>query len=225
MQSYTIHFVRHGMTEANLTGKYAGVWNIPVCDEGKAKLQKLKNDFEYPKVQEYYSSSLKRCIQTCDIIYPNAEPIIIDGLKECNFGSWEGKTTKELLNNPEYMAWVKADRKTTPPGGENGADFYNRVCSAFEELVESLMRRKVTSSAVFTHGGVIMMILSSYGIPRAQFYDWIVDNGCGYSVRITPGLWMRNKVFEVYQKFPLGASGEVSGEFKELIDNLSGQRK
>ena len=53
-----------------------------------------------------------------------------------------------------------------------------------------------------THGGVIMTILSAYGIPKAGFYDWIVGNGCGYSVRITPGLWMRDKVMEVYAKVP-----------------------
>ncbi|MBR0423703.1 MAG: hypothetical protein IJJ04_03625, partial [Clostridia bacterium] len=62
--------------------------------------------------------------------------------------------------------------------------------------------------------------LSKYGIPKAPFYDWIVDNGCGYSVRITPGLWMRDKVLEVYDKVPLGASGEIEGKFKSLIDNL-----
>ena len=72
----------------------------------------------------------------------------------------------------------------------------------FEALVESLLREGTTSAVLMTHGGVIMTILSAYGLPRARFYDWITDNGCGYSLRITPGLWMRSMEAEVYAKVP-----------------------
>lgn len=209
------------MTSANSEGRYAGSWDVSLSPEGQEKLKKMKNDYKYPMAKEYYSSPLKRCIQTCKIIYPDAVPEIAEGLKECSFGDWEGKTTQELLQDAEYMNWVKTDRQSTPPGGESGSDFYKRVCAAFEKLVDSLMRRGITTASVFTHGGVLAMILSTYGIPKAGFYDWIVDNGCGYSVRITPSLWMRDKVFEVFEKVPLGASGEIEGEFKNLIDNLS----
>lgn len=224
MKSYTIHFIRHGMTEANLTGKYAGKWDIPVCPEGEEKLKNLKSSYEYPNSTEFYSSPLSRCVQTCNLIHPEVTPIIAEGLRECSFGEWEGKTTKELLEDERYISWVKSDRQIAPPGGESGSDFYKRICFAFEELVNSLVTRGVTSASVFTHGGVIMLILSAYGLPKAGFYDWIVDNGCGYSVRITPSLWMRDKVFEVYEKIPLGASGEVSGEFKDLIDSLNNKK-
>ncbi len=220
MQSYVVHFIRHGLTEANLTGRYAGVWDIPVCKEGMEKLRDLKNSYEYPKAQEYYSSPLQRCIQTCDVIYPEIKPIIVDDLKECNFGDWEGKTTQELLGNESYLKWMKRGTNVVPPNGESWGDFYKRIGITFEKIVESMMRRKVTSASVFTHGGVIMTILAMYGLPRADFYEWMVDNGCGYSARITPGIWMREKVMEVYDKMPLGANREISGEFKNLIDNL-----
>lgn len=219
MKSYVIHFVRHGMTEANVKGQYAGSWDIPVSDEGKKKLQNLKNTYEYPYVQEYYSSPLSRCVETCSIIYPEVQPIVIDELQECNFGDWEGKTTKELSSDPEYLEWIKSSR-IAPPNGESWDDFYKRISNAFENIVESLMRRGVTSACIFTHGGVIMSLMAMYGIPRAKSFEWMVDNGCGYSVRITPGLWMRDKVFEIYQKIPVGSNKEISGEFKNLIDNL-----
>ena len=220
MQSYVIHFIRHGLTEANLTGKYAGVWDIPVCNEGIEKLHELKDVYKYPCASEYYSSPLQRCIQTCDIVYPETKPIIVEGLKECNFGDWERKTTQELNGNELYLKWMNRGNDITPPNGESWNVFYNRIRETFEKIVESMMRRKVTSASIFTHGGVIMTILAMYGIPKADFYEWMVDNGCGYSVRITPGIWMREKVMEVYDKIPLGANGNISGEFKNLIDNL-----
>lgn len=219
MKSYIIHFVRHGMTDANIKGQYAGSWDIPVSDNGKEKLKTLKSTYEYPSVQEYYSSPLSRCVETCGIIYPEVTPFIIDGFKECDFGDWEGKTTDELSSDPEYLKWIKSS-KIAPPNGESWEDFYKRLSDSFEDMVTSLMKRGVTSAAVFTHGGVIMSLMSMYGIPKAKPFDWMVDNGCGYSVRITPGLWMRDKVFEVYQKIPLGSNEEISGEFKNLIDNL-----
>ena len=219
MKSYIIHFIRHGMTEANVKGQYAGSWDIPISDKGKEKLQALKDTYEYPSAQEYYSSPLSRCVDTCKIIYPEIDPIIIDGLKECDFGDWEGKTTEELSSNPEYLEWIKSS-KIAPPNGESWEDFHKRISASFEDIVTSLMKRGVTSAAIFTHGGVIMSLLAMYGIPKAKPFDWMVDNGCGYSIRITPGLWMRDKVFEVYQKVPLGSNEEISGEFKNLIDNL-----
>ena len=220
MQSYVIHFIRHGLTEANLTGKYAGVWDIPVCSEGIEKLHGLKDIYKYPCVEEYYSSPLQRCIQTCDIVYPQTHPVVVEGLKECNFGDWEGKTTQELTGDELYLKWMNRGNDISPPNGESWSTLYNRIRATFERIVESMMRRKVTSASVFTHGGVIMTILAMYGIPRADFYEWMVDNGCGYSVRITPGIWMREKVMEVYDKIPLGANGNINGEFKNLIDNL-----
>lgn len=219
MKSYIIHFVRHGMTDANVKGQYAGSWDISISDDGRKKLRILKDTYEYPSVQEYYSSPLSRCVETCDIIYPEAEPIVVDGLKECDFGDWEGKTTDELSSDPEYLEWIK-NSKIAPPNGESWEDFHKRISASFEDIVTSLMKRGVTSAAIFAHGGVIMSLLAMYGIPKANRFDWMVDNGCGYSIRITPGLWMRDKVFEVYQKVPLGSNEEISGEFKNLIDNL-----
>lgn len=218
MKSYVINFIRHGMTQANINGQYVGVTDIPVCEEGLNKLKQLKNDCIYPKVEAYYSSPLKRCIQTCGVIYPEAEPIVIDGLKECDFGDWETKTPSELKDNAQYQAWIKSGRQLTPPNGESGEQFKKRLCNAVEKLIEDLMRNGITSSAVFAHGGVIMAILSLYGLPKLNPYELIVANGCGYSVRVTPGLWMRDKVFEICEKIPLGHVEKIGGKFKNMID-------
>lgn len=219
MKSYVINFIRHGLTEANVNGQYAGVSNIPVCEEGKQRLKALKNNYQYPKVGSYYSSPLVRCRQTCDIIYPGVSPIIIDDLKECNFGDWEMKTPKDLEGNQMYNEWLKSGQQLKPPNGESGIDFKNRICTAVEKLIETLMREGTTSSAVFAHGGVIMMILSKYGLPKMSPFNLIVANGCGYSIRVTPSLWMRDKVFEICDRLPLGFEGKLEGKFKEMIDH------
>ncbi|MDO4504479.1 MAG: histidine phosphatase family protein, partial [Clostridia bacterium] len=137
MQSYIIHFIRHGMTQGNVNGQYVGVLDIPVCEEGIKKLNDLKSSFKYPNVQEIYSSPLIRCIKTAEIIYPNQKCNIIDDLRECDFGDWEGKTPSELNDNPLYHQWIKRSGEIAPPNGESLTDFYKRICKAFELVVES----------------------------------------------------------------------------------------
>lgn len=221
MKCYYVYLIRHGMTEANLKGQYAGFLDVEVCEEGKKKLELLKKNYEYPEVQEYYSSPLTRCIQTANIIYPNKEIIINENLKEQNFGDWEGKTTKELSGDINFKKWLENSCENSTPNGESLEEFRTRLFTGFEEIINSLITRKVMSACIFTHGGVIMNLMSKYCINNNKnILDFMVDNGCGYKLKITPSFWMRDKVLEIIDKMPLGSDINISGNFKELIDNL-----
>ena len=204
MQSYTIHFIRHGFTQGNLDGKYIGSTDLPLCDEAKAQLLELKRQYTYPRGAVYYSSPMKRCTETLELLYPEATPILVNDLRECSFGDWEGKTVEELNGSETFWKWMEGEEAVTPPNGESSMRFMHRVCAAFEKLVEGMLRTNTSSAVVVAHGGTIMAILAAYGLPRAEFADWMMDSGCGYSIRITPGLWMRSMVAEVYDLLPQG---------------------
>lgn len=213
MKSYTIHLIRHGMTEGNEEGRYIGSTDLPLSAAGERRLKALSAKYPYPQADAYFVSPLKRCVQTMKILYPQAKPTLIDGFRECSFGEWEGKTAKEIAaKDPAFAKWISGQGKqVTPPGGESGGMFMQRVCASFEKLVKGLMTSGVTSAVIVAHGGTLMSILSAYGLPRAQFYDWMTESGCGYSMRITPGLWMRSMVGEVYAKIPAEEKKEDDG--------------
>ena len=180
MKSYTIHLIRHGITEGNLLGQYIGRTDSPLAAEGIRALQKLKEQYEYPEAQAYYCSPMRRCIDTLRILYPEAEPVLVDGFRECDFGDWEGKTAKQLAEeDPSFLQWMESSHSVAPPNGESTGVLVQRTCAAFENLVEELMRSGTTSAVVVAHGGTLMSILSAYGLPRASFYDWMTENGCG----------------------------------------------
>ena len=208
MKSYVIHFIRHGAIDETLAGKYIGTTDVPLSDKGKLALRKLDYEMKYPFTQVVFSSPLKRCTDTCKILYPNLTPLIIANLSECNFGEWEGKTADELKEDEDFQKWLAGDNTVKPPRGESNADFIRRVCRMFESIVEGLMKTGTTESAIVTHGGVIMTLLAVYGLPQAKPFEWTMDNGFGYSVRITPMLWQRDKVAEVYRRIPLEKDGE-----------------
>ena len=199
MKSYIIHFIRHGAIDETLSGKYIGTTDVPLSDKGRLDLKKLDYEYRYPGTQVVFTSPLKRCTQTCKILYPELNPLSITALSECNFGEWEGKTAEELKSNPDFEKWLAGDNSVKPPRGESNADFTRRICRMFESIVEGLMKTGTTESVIVTHGGVIMTLLAVYGLPQAKPFEWTMDNGFGYSLRVTPMLWQRDKVCEVFQ--------------------------
>lgn len=203
MKSYIIHFIRHGAIDETLAGKYIGTTDVPLTEKGRLALRKLDFENKYPGAQAVFTSPLKRCTETCKILYPEQNPIVIPHLSECNFGDWEGKTAEELNNYPDFQKWLAGDNSVKPPKGESNADFVRRICLMFENIVEGLMKTGTTESIIVTHGGVIMTLLAVYGMPQAKPFEWTMDNGFGYSVRITPMLWQRDKICEVFNTIPL----------------------
>lgn len=203
MKSYIIHFIRHGAIDETLSGKYIGTTDVPLSDKGKIELKKLDYEYRYPGTQVVFTSPLKRCTETCKILYPEQNPLSIANLSECNFGEWEGKTAEELKSDPDFEKWLVGDNSVKPPRGESNADFTRRICRMFESIVEGLMKTGTTESVIVTHGGVIMTLLAVYGLPQAKPFEWTMDNGFGYSLRVTPMLWQRDKVCEVFQTIPM----------------------
>lgn len=203
MKSYIIHFIRHGAIDETLSGKYIGTTDVPLSDKGKMDLKKLDYEYRYPGTQVVFTSPLKRCTETCRILYPEQNPLSIANLSECNFGEWGGKTAEELKNDPDFEKWLAGDNSVKPPRGESNADFTRRICRMFESIVEGLMKTGTTESVIVTHGGVIMTLLAVYGLPQAKPFEWTMDNGFGYSLRVTPMLWQRDKVCEVFQTIPM----------------------
>lgn len=203
MKSYIIHFIRHGAIDETLSGKYIGTTDVPLSEKGRLDLKRLDYDYRYPGTQVVFTSPLKRCTETCKILYPELNPLSIANLSECNFGEWEGKTAEEVKSDPDFEKWLAGDNSVKPPRGESNADFTRRICRMFESIVEGLMKTGTTESVIVTHGGVIMTLLAVYGLPQAKPFEWTMDNGFGYSLRVTPMLWQRDKVCEVFQTIPM----------------------
>ncbi len=207
MKSYYIQLIRNGLTSGNLDGRYIGHIDEPLNEEGVEQITQMKQDYTYPVVDVVFSSPLKRCTETAKLIYPSKEPIVMDGLIEYNFGEFEGKTAEELENHPVFPGWLAGEKGVAPPFGESNEDFSKRIATTFIKIVDGLIESGITKSAVVTHGGVIMALLSLFGLPEAPMHEWLTPGGCGYTVRITPSLWSQGRKMEVIAQIP-----EVPGE-------------
>lgn len=198
MRTLKIHLIRHGATDANYDGRYIGCkTDLPLAPEGLNELRLLKDDIDYPEIERLYSSPMLRCRQTGAVLYPDFEPVMVEELKEYDFGSFENKTAAELESNPSFIPWTSG-RLSAPPGGEDNSGFIKRICVGFNKIVLDMIEGGLTESAVIMHGGAIMMLLGVSAVPRNKPVEWTADNGRGYSVRVTPSLYHKSGVIEVY---------------------------
>lgn len=185
-----IDLIRHGATRGNAEKRYiGGRTDEDLSAEGILALKAVT----YPKRELLFVSPMKRCIRTADILFPGQEKILVESLRECDFGEFEGKNFKELNGNPAYQEWIDSNGTMPFPGGESREVFRERNLRGFEEAVLQMIKMKTVTASFVVHGGAIMNILEAYGVPRQEFYSYHVDNACGYGVLLEESLWIRGR--------------------------------
>ena len=202
MTGYRLKLIRHGITQGNLDGKYIGVTDLPLCSEGAEELYNKLEENDYGSVQKVFISPLKRCRETAAILYPNTFISEIPELIEMNFGDFENKKAEDIMNSPEYKKFLKGGLDNSPPNGESMREVVERCVSAMEQIVSSMIQEGLTNCAVITHGGIIMNLLSCFGLPKYNPNDLVCDFGEGYEVMITASMWQRSSAFEILERFP-----------------------
>lgn len=168
-----IIFIRHAKTAGNLEKRYIGRTDEPLCAIGITELGKMS----YPAADLVICSSMLRCLETAQLIYPNREPLINENLRECDFGDFEGKNYHELSDNPAYLRWIESNGTLPFPCGESHDNFKRRCIAAFDKTVSEY---DAETTAFVVHGGTIMAILERYALPKKGFYDYQVKNCHGF---------------------------------------------
>jgi len=171
-----IILIRHGATKGNLEKRYIGITDEHLSKDG---IEKLKS-FVYPKIDVLYSSPMKRCKETCEIIYKDIDYNICESLRECNFGDFENKNYIELSDNPDYKKWVYSNGKLPFPNGESIETFEER---SFDGFFHILSENKNKIIGIIAHGGTIMSIMKKLSDDEF-FYKWQLQNGNGYRIKI-----------------------------------------
>ena len=192
------------MTEANADGRYIGITDLPLSSQGAQALYDKLEKYEYPPAQKVYTSPLKRCKQTVSILQPNRLTVELPELVEMDFGEFENKKIADLMDTDEYKAFIKGGLDNPPPGGESLRSVINRCYKALQIIISDMMYEGLTNVAVVTHGGIIMNMLSCFGIPKRSPMDYSCDFGEGFEVIVTASMWQRSEAFEVLCTYPAG---------------------
>lgn len=172
----TVALIRHGQTAGNLRGAYiGGTTDEPLCDAGIRQLTQCVP----PSAEMVISSPMARCVQTCGLLFPTLEPVVVDDLRERSFGAFEGLCHKEITALPGHRDWGMEEKSMVFPGGEERTPFLRRSRRGFDQALRLLRASGCPRAAVVTHGGVIMAALSGL-VADKPLYHWQVPCAGGW---------------------------------------------
>lgn len=212
MKGYRISVLRHGLTQANEDGVYIGTTDLPLSAKGESELCSRMEQYDYPTVHKVYSSPLKRCTGTAEILFPYTEIETVDDLRELDLGEFENKSVDELIKREDYKAWLHGGKDARAPGGESLEEMTARTFKALHYVITDMMETGLTHCAMITHGGIISNMLSCFGIPKYKPQDLQADFGMGFDIIVTAQMWLNSQAFEVLGYCPYDKIPDVEDE-------------
>ena len=175
--------LRHGKTEANFEKRYIGSkTDISLSPEGIKAVEAKAAFIREMAGKDIFlvSSPMKRAVQTADILFPDEELHTVNGLKEIDFGDFEGKNYEELKDNTDYQRWIDSNGTMPFPNGEYRTRFIERSVAEFYKIL-SLSGEK--TPVIICHGGNVMGIMST--LTGKDYYDFMIGNTEGYMLSLT----------------------------------------
>jgi broad specificity phosphatase PhoE len=171
-----IHLVRHGATSFTAEDRFAGASDIPLSDEGRAQAVRLGERLRGERLDAVYASPLRRTLETARILArPHGlEPFPEPGLREIDFGRWEGLRREEIETEfkDEYVLWQQDPFARAPMNGESGHDALGRAMRAFQDIVE---RHREGSVLVVSHKGTNRLLISQLLGMNVRSYRDVLD--------------------------------------------------
>ena len=98
--------VRHGETEWSLSGAHTSRTDIPLTDHGRKRAEELRDYLKGTKFDAVFEARCSVRRETCAIAGFGDQAVVENGLKEWDYGVYEGKTTKEIQAEiPGWSVW------------------------------------------------------------------------------------------------------------------------
>ncbi|WP_281953918.1 histidine phosphatase family protein [Pseudophaeobacter arcticus] len=139
----SICLIRHGETTANRDGIIAGRLDVALTDLGRQQARALQAH-PWPGAIALFSSPLERAQETCRLGFPDQNFHCHPGLRERNWGRFEGAPLSEL-----------PPREGRPTGGEDWSEMITRVARAITTCCAQAQDRL---PVLVCHSGVIRAI-------------------------------------------------------------------
>ncbi|WP_157231047.1 histidine phosphatase family protein [Kiloniella laminariae] len=138
------YYIRHGQTDWNIIHRLQGHTDVPLNATGIAQAYSAAEAIRGIEIATICASPLSRALDTAKILQKalGAEIEILDDLKECCFGEYEGQTGHNWM--PDWEAG-----HFTPKGAESYQDFIDRSTAAINQALT-----RPGPVLIVAHGGI-----------------------------------------------------------------------
>ncbi|MBD8728825.1 MSMEG_4193 family putative phosphomutase [Frigoribacterium sp. CFBP 13707] len=163
----TVILVRHGRTTANASGVLAGrTPGVLLDDVGRQQAVRTGERLAVVPVVSVVSSPLERCRETAGYVLDRQEGSpttpVEEGISECDYGDWQGRTLKELSAEPLWATVQGQPSAVTFPGGESMAGMQARAVAAIRRH-DAAVEAEHGPGAVWvavSHGDIVKSVLA-----------------------------------------------------------------
>ncbi len=159
--------VRHGRTTANADGVLAGrTPGVRLDATGRDQAARTGERLAVVPLVGVVSSPLERCRETSQAVLERQDPrpdlSVDDGLSECDYGDWQGRTLKDLAGEDLWKVVQNQPSAVTFPGGESMPTMQARSVAAVRENDAAFEAEHGPSAvwAAVAHGDIIKAILA-----------------------------------------------------------------
>lgn len=169
--SLNLYLLRHGQTECSRSNAFCGSIDSELTPEGSQMAKAFASTYSSLPWTAIFSSPMRRAVDTAKPLSEaiGIQPELRDGLKEINYGKWEGKNPKQinLEYHDDYIRWSSDPAWYAPTGGEMAITIASRAMNVIEEIKQLYTSGNVL---VVSHKATIRIILCSLlGIDVGRF--------------------------------------------------------
>jgi len=184
-----LYIIRHGQTAWNAEGRAQGHTDTPLDETGRHQATLLAESLAELSISRIISSDLLRSSETAQILGQRIGlPVSVDSrLRESCIGEFEGLPYTEYRAEIARLALASSQpwHGVCVGGGESGAEVWQRVTGAMENLLPTFE----ADTAIVAHGGSCSMIAS-----------WLI----GGTVDTSRSLRFGNTAVAEFQRTPAG---------------------
>ena len=174
MRGTRLFLLRHGTTDANVSGLFLGATDAALSAQGRTEATKLGRRLSEQDFASIICSDLQRARDTAVAVamhHPNVELQVDARIREMHLGDLEGVPAKEAqAAHPELMMqWFADPGSTRMPGeqAESLGEVQTRAWAAIEEFAQANSGQTI---AAVSHTFCILSTLCHVlGMPLTQF--------------------------------------------------------
>ncbi len=176
--------VRHGETDWNKAGRFQGIKDIPLNDNGKKQAQKAADFLKEIQLDFAVTSPMLRPKETAEIILQSHPDINLNcqkDLMEIGHGLWEGKLESEIKTEfPGLLEqWQSQPETVQMPEGENLQQVWDRAIACWEQLVKEYDNSQDSLTGIVVAHDAINKVIICYLLGLKPADIWSIKQGNG----------------------------------------------
>lgn len=158
-QLRSFYLMRHAEVETAYHQTFGGRIDMELSEQGQAQARSLAEFLRRHSLDSCFSSPMKRAVQTAAPCREWAKPVLLNGLREVDFGDWTGLRWEETREKYGKSAcdWLHLLEANAIPKAEPIEQFRARIQESLDILLRPENGNRI---GVFAHGGVLRMLLA-----------------------------------------------------------------